>query len=485
MDHQSEPQAIASVSVSKSRRPSAVWLVPVLAALAVGYMTYDGLRRRGPMISITFRDAEGIVAGKSVLKFEGTPVGKVEDIRADIATGIITLRARLDASARGLATEGSVFWIQQPELSVRGIASLDTLISGPYVACQPGSGDRAVSFDGLAERPPVPASRAGLRVSLRAETIGALSIGSPVLYRGLEVGSVESIGIAGDGTHVVVGVFIEEKAAAIVREDTFFWEVTGLDVTVDLDHGLILDTNSLRTLLNGAVAFHSSGPQENGTIVADKTIYTLHRDPSTTPSRGLARLTGTPGSARVAYDHLSSILRELDSSNGVAAIADLSERVIRALDTLESSRVVDSTADAMEQLKLASVDASRTLEEIGWLVHDDGELARTVGSLRAMASRLDSTLIGLESDETLLKADRLITRLDAAMPELVSAMDEFSDTLELIDALARTNDRPLSETIQSLRSASLQLEALLEDLRSNPSQILSEPPSRALPRSKP
>ena len=480
-----ESNEMPSVAVTKGRRLSPVWIVPLLAALAVGYMIYDGIRHRGPTITITFHDAEGIVAGKSPLKFEGVRVGTVEEVRADVRTGLITLRARLDASARDLATAGSLFWIQEPEFSVRGIASLDTLISGPYVACLPGGGDSELSFNGLAERPPVPASRPGLRLSLHAEVVGALSVGSPVLYRGIEVGTVESIDIVDDGTHLAVGVFIEPEAAALVRQNTFFWEVTGLDVVVDLDHGLVMDTNSLRTLLTGAVAFHSSGPGMDDAAVTDETTFTLRRDPSTTPTRASGRIAGEPGSARATYEHLSSILRYLDGSEGVVAIGELSERVTRALDTLEQSSVVDSTANAMEQLQVASESASGTLERIDLLVRDNGELVRTIKSLGEMSSRLDETLVRLETDGTLAKADRLVTRLDEATPDLTQAMNDLSDTLERIDAIVRTNDRPLTTTIQTLQDALLQLEALLEDLRTNPSQLLSKPPSRILPRSEP
>jgi paraquat-inducible protein B len=483
MAEQTQSETLPSVTVTRRRRLSPVWIVPILAAFAVGYMIYDGLRHRGPMITITFHDAEGVVAGKSPLKFEGVRVGMVEEVSADVTTGIITLRARLERSARELAAEGSQFWIQQPEIGVGGVMSLDTLISGPYVACLPGTGGFETTFAGLAARPPVPLSELGLRVALRAEVIGAVRPGSPVFYRGVEVGAVDAVEIADDGTHVLVEVFIREDAAPLVGEDAFFWELSGLDVAVDLDKGLIVDTNSLRTLLTGAVAFHAGA--SGGPRVADGAVFTLHRDPSIAHDRASARVAGQAGPVREAVERLASVLGELDAAAGGVAFSELAERIVAALDTLEQSGVVESTAGAMTQLRLASEAASGALGDAAWLVQPDGELAGAVESLHAMADRLEAVVVQLDEADTLAQADQVITQLEAGMPDLLAALDDLGDTLERIDAVVRTNDDALADTIRVLRGASLELKALLEDLRTNPSQLLSKPPSRTLPRSEP
>ncbi|MFG0275313.1 MAG: MlaD family protein [Phycisphaerales bacterium] len=484
MTEQSSSEAIPSATVTRSRRISPVWIVPVLAAFAVGYMIYDGIRHRGPMITIAFHDAEGIVAGKSPLKFEGVRVGMVEAVHADVTTGVITLRARLEASASALAAEGSQFWIQQPEIGVGGVASLDTLISGPYVACLPGAGSRATTFDGLPTRPPVPPSEPGLRLALEAEVVGAVRPGSPVLYRGVEVGAVDAVAIAPDGAHIRVEVFIEDHAAHLVDSDSFFWELSGLDVALDLDHGLVVDTNSLRTLLTGAVAFHA-GQASSGAPVADGAVFTLHRDPSATHDRASMRIAGDTGPIHLAIERLSDVLGELDTASGAADLGVLADRIVRTLDALENAGLIDTTSDAMRELRLASEGATRALEQADWIVQPDGELARTVESLNTMSARLEAVVAELDEAGTLAQADLVVTQLEASMPDLIDSMADLSDTLERIDALIASNDDAITDTVRVLRSAALDLRALLEDLRTNPSQLLSRPPSRTLPGSRP
>ena len=133
MPEPSAPSDTPQMIVTRKKRFSIVWVAPIIAILAVAYMVYDGLSQRGPMLTLYFHDAEGIVAGKSALKFEGVEVGVVESVSVDVSTGRVTLRGRLDASAAAIASQGSQFWIQNPEIGLAGIASLDTLISGPYV----------------------------------------------------------------------------------------------------------------------------------------------------------------------------------------------------------------------------------------------------------------------------------------------------------------------------------------------------------------
>ena len=268
--------------MSKPRRISVIWLAPVLAALAVGYLAYDVLSQRGPMITITFKDAQGVVARKTPLKFEGVEVGVVEDLDVDFTTGAIHFHVRLHADAAAIARAGSQFWIQNPEISVRGVHALDTLISGPYVACVAGQGDVATTFQGLERSPPDPVHRPGLRVSLHADVLGALGPGSAVLYRGLTVGTVERVGLSDDKQQATVELFIEHAYASLVRANSTFWEVSGLPLKVDLSRGLVVDTQNLRRLLTGAVAFQSPATENEGPRVTNGTLFALHRDPSLT-----------------------------------------------------------------------------------------------------------------------------------------------------------------------------------------------------------
>lgn len=469
MAEPSQPGEVPMVLVSRKGRLSAVWIAPVLAALAIGYMAYDALSTRGPMITIIFDEAEGIVEGKSALKYEGVEIGRIESVKVDVATGSVTLQGRLDASASGLAVDGSRFWIQNPEIGVSGISSLDTLISGPYVACLPGDGVSKLVFKGLPNRPPVPASRPGLRISLIAEVVRELQPGSPVLYRGLEVGAIDAVSLDAAGKSVVVDAFIDKDFAFLVRPDSTFWEVSGLQADFRIGEGLILNTDSIRPTLTGAVAFLSEPIIDRDSRVAEGTTFPLHCHPSISWKPESLQNPDAPSTTSEMIDHLASILRKADETD-----------------------VIGPLVSAMNELRLASVEANRSLKGVSELVERDGDLDKTVARLGSMAiqlqeaaSEVTSALNDVEERQMLDKTDKLLTQLEAATPDLIKAMGDLGGTLERIDGLVKSNDQSIADTIRALREASLRLNALLEDLRANPSQLLSEPPSRSLPRSKP
>lgn len=269
-------------TIQSTSRPSlgAIWIAPIIAAIAVGYLIYDDLRTRGPMITITFDNAEGIVAGKSDVKFEGVVIGTVEGVHADPATGVITVKARLVADAADFAKAKTQFWIQTPEISLLGVGSLDTLISGPYIACIGGDGADTLEFKGLPGRPPVPASTPGLRISLTAEDIGSLEPGSPVMYRGIPVGEVDRIGVTNAGDSVQVDLFLDDAYRTLVQSDSYFFELSGIHANIQLPDGLRIDTRSVQSIVNGGVGFHTPPVTGDPAEVADGTVFEMHRHPN-------------------------------------------------------------------------------------------------------------------------------------------------------------------------------------------------------------
>ena len=443
------PAPLPTLKVTKPRRLSIIWLAPVFAALAVGYLVYDVLSERGPMIYVTFSNAQGVIERKTPLKFEGVEVGVIEDLDVDFATGAITFHIRLRADSAAIAREGSQFWIQNPKISLTGVRDLDTLISGPYVACLAGRGKSATRFKGLSNSPPALVYRPGLRVSLHADELGAVEIGSAVLYRGLNVGTVEQVGLSEDRQQVTLNLFIEHAYASLVRSDTAFWEVSGLQVDVDLDRGLRLDTRNLRRVLTGAIAFRSPDTPSDTGRVSNGTVFALQRDPSLTltdpSSPDDASHAGNPG------------VRQMASS--------LSELVGRANLTLERA------SDLLEP----KGPFDRTLTELTGMSTELGAAAHEVNVLADH----------LKERKTLDRLGGLLAELEEAAPGLKKAIAELSQTLGDIDGLVKTNNLPLTETILAARRMATQLEALLEDIRANPSQILSKPPSHRVPQSNP
>ena len=86
--------------------------------------------------------------------------------------------------------------------------------------------------------------------------------GSPVYYRGIEVGAVQNFHLSTNASAVVIRVFIGERYANLVRSGSKFWNASGLDVKVGLFRGAEINVESLKSLISGGIAFASRDAKE-------------------------------------------------------------------------------------------------------------------------------------------------------------------------------------------------------------------------------
>ena len=119
---------------SKFNFLTSIWIVPIIALIIAGWLAYQNYSQRGPVIKIIFPQNEGLIAGQSVVKFRKVTVGKVIDIgiKEDLKQGVV-VTVRMNKGAKPYLTEKAKFWIVKPEVGLRGIRGLDTLISGTYI----------------------------------------------------------------------------------------------------------------------------------------------------------------------------------------------------------------------------------------------------------------------------------------------------------------------------------------------------------------
>lgn len=268
---QNIPQAQIVGTKNKSRRFfSLAWLVPLLAAVLTGYLIYQHFFNTGPNISISFQNGAGLRQGQSPLKYRGVVVGEVRGISLSKDQSTVVVKLRLERSAAGLAREGSVFWVVRPQIEMGTIRGLETLVSGSYIEVEPGTGKSKTDFVGAKGSPVAPEDR-GREIILVASNLGSLKKGSPVYYRGIEVGAVQSFELAQDSRSVRTTALIRERYAPLVHPDSRFWNVSGIDVDFGLFKGAQINVESLRSLMSGGVSFatppsrlsNSGGDQAN------------------------------------------------------------------------------------------------------------------------------------------------------------------------------------------------------------------------------
>lgn len=243
------------------------WLFPLLALVATGWLYWTNWKAKGPEITISFTTAPGIEPGKTALIYRGVRAGTVSKVHLDKELGKVVVTVSLKAFAAHLATEGTDYWIEQPVISLREIAGLESIIQGNSIHARthPGGGS-ATAFDGLAEAPLTPLDAADLVVRLRSDSIPFLGRGTPVFHRGVNVGSVRDKVFATDG-HPEIEVIIDEEFVGKVRTNSRFWVMSATAVSAS-PGAVRLDLPALAGLLDGSIAFDhfgtSGGDVKNG-----------------------------------------------------------------------------------------------------------------------------------------------------------------------------------------------------------------------------
>ncbi len=253
-----------------------VWVVPVIAAIVAGYVVYQRVHDLGPEITIKFKDVGGLRAGQTPIKYRGVTIGEVTALELSEDRRYAVVQARLQRPAASIAREGSIFWIVRPEVGAGNITGLRTVISGPEIGVLPGSGKEKTEFVGL-DSAPVVAEHKPLRIIVTASHAGAVRPGSPVYYRGIEVGAVQGYQLGANASTVDIHVSIRQRYAGLVRDGTKFWNASGLDVSLGLFHGLEINVESLRSLVGGGVAFAT--PDAQARAARNGAVFQLYDKP--------------------------------------------------------------------------------------------------------------------------------------------------------------------------------------------------------------
>ena len=127
--HPSPPeQGVGDVAVQeKRRRFSIVWIIPIVVVLIGGWLAYKTIAEKGPTVTISFKTAEGLEAGKTKVKFKEVEIGLVEDvtIKQDLSGVVVT--ASLSKEVEAHLSVKTRFWVVRPRLGAGGVSGLRRL----------------------------------------------------------------------------------------------------------------------------------------------------------------------------------------------------------------------------------------------------------------------------------------------------------------------------------------------------------------------
>ncbi|WP_448204295.1 PqiB family protein [Azospirillum sp. sgz302134] len=442
--------------IRKRRGLPLVWLVPLVAALIGGWLAWRTLSERGPSITITFDTAEGLEAGKSKVRYRDVDVGTVQGVEVAPDLNGVIVTVRMVKGAANYLNQGTRFWVVKPRLGFGGVSGLGTLVSGAYIGMDPGQGDRTGEFHGLEEPPLIRSSSPGRRFALSADRLGGLGPGSPIYYRGIQVGEVVGYEFTKDWQALTLPVFIHAPYDSIVRPNTRFWNASGLSVSVGAQ-GPTLSVESLQALATGGIAFETPGlgsPSDSGTTAPEGTDFPLYESRSAASEARFTR--------RVPFMvHFDGSVRGLHNGSAVEF------RGIRVGEVTDIRLDVDPVTGAARIPVTLNIEPERLDAGRGGATEADAAYAAMKAmveqGLRAQL-RTGNLLTGelIVALDLFPEAPKATLDMSGEYPELPSrpnVLDTATKTAtDLMEELARA---PIAETVSELRNTIQKAGALL------------------------
>ena len=189
-----------SGAVRRNWWPGWIWAIPIAALIVIGWLGVRALTSTGEDITITFGDVHGLSEQGGKISYRGLNVGRITKVALADDDSTVDVSVTIEQSATHLVRSGTRFWLRNAHPSLSDLSSLGAVLSGPSIVMEPGPGDKATHFTGLAHEPIAPAVNSEpqhYNVSFEGP-IGDLSVGDAVKLRGFTVGEVKRIGFAFD-----------------------------------------------------------------------------------------------------------------------------------------------------------------------------------------------------------------------------------------------------------------------------------------------
>ncbi|GLR69147.1 intermembrane transport protein PqiB [Agaribacter marinus] len=520
------PQKREKTKISK------IWLLPMIAVLIGIGMVYNDWQNRGILIQVMFETAEGLEAGKTVLKSRNVDIGMVKRVGFNEEKTHILVDIEVQKDMEAFIVEDSQFWVVRPRIGARGITGISTLLSGAYIELSPGkSFIEKYNFVGLENPPVTPSNADGLHLRLVSRGSETLNIGNPVLYQGFEVGAVESKSYDDLEEEAHYDIFINAPYHNLITANTAFWNVSGFRLSMTAE-GVSFDVASLDALFNGGVEFGLPDGEVPGKGVPQNHLFTVYDSlESIEEEKDYAfieyvilvedSVSGLYKGAPVEYRgiRVGTVSEPYMQFLQIAEIAGYgNEERIPVVVRIEPERLLGNQLGSLADFKqvfdnwikeglTAFVESANLVTGSLKIALSPGDepktdveyfgkfpiIPATIGGFESITQQLDSILATLNTlplNDTVDKVNTLIDSADKTIQSAGSAINTAENTIKRADTtlLALENTlqelqttlkgvQPNSDIYLSLQDAIVQLEATLNDVRPLVKEITNKPSS--------
>ncbi|MDT0354177.1 MlaD family protein [Herbaspirillum huttiense F1] len=532
-DHSDDKPALLQPRRARQRNwlPSLVWLIPIVAAIVGLTLVAKILVERGPMVTVSFRSAEGLEAGKTKVKYKDVEIGQVQSLKLAADRSHVLVGIQLNQDASGFNAEDTRFWVVRPRIAASGISGLGTLLSGAYIGADAGASEETKkNFVGLEQPPIVTRDASGRQFVLHTDDLGSLDIGSPIFYRRIKVGQVVAYDLDSDGRGVTLRIFVNAPYDKFVTQASRFWHASGFDMELNAS-GFKLHTQALSTVVLGGIAFRDRDEERVSPPAKEGSEYPLVEDEST----AMKEPDGVPQTALLYFDQslrglqpgatvdfrgvvlgeVKSIGVEYDKTRGefrmpvlvqiypdrlgrrfheetgeqrrsnAQLLRMLVKRGMRA--QLRNGNLLTGqlyvAIDFFPKAKPAQIDPDKVPLELPTIPGSLDELQQQLSDIAGKLSKVPFDEIGRDLQTTLKTLNKTLTTAEQTAarinndiaPEMQAAMKDARKTL---NAAERTlsDDAPLQsdirQTMQELSKAAASIRILTDYLQQHPESLI-------------
>jgi paraquat-inducible protein B len=347
----SERKTVKKASAEFFGSAAAIWMVPLVALLIGAWMLFQHWYSQGPSIELTVPTAEGIVAGKTVIRSREVDVGRIEavELSEDYSHAVIT--ARLSNNAANMLKGDTQFWVVKPRIGREGVSGLGTLLSGAYIELSPGKKGKAKARYEILDIPPLASLDAkGLRLTLNSAETRSLSVGSPIQYKGYTIGQVEEVKFLPEKSELEYQIFINAPYDVLITNNSRFWMTPGFEASLTSE-GMKVKMDSLEGLIDGGITVGLPAGWMPGDQVKNKDAFTLFKDQNSVLAGSLDQF--------IDYVFLFE-----DSLAGLHPGAAVEYRGVRVGTVVSSPYLIDDKASQLFKSKVIPVLARIEVQRI-------------------------------------------------------------------------------------------------------------------------
>jgi paraquat-inducible protein B len=220
-------------------------------------------------IKLIMPDCSGIKPERTPVMYKGVEAGIVYGIsinKNEKCEAVI----RLQKNFEYLASEGSRFFLEEPQVSSSSIKNLSTVILGPFISVMKGNGGKKTEFM-LSQEPYVDVPEGSLVLKLNPEAGAAAEVGSGIYYKGIRIGAVTDRKLVKDKPVYSCAIFPEYRKLAV--GGLSIWMIELADISLH-ENGVSMSANPMMVLEGALIAdfpvYKTSSPLNEGTAL---TVY--------------------------------------------------------------------------------------------------------------------------------------------------------------------------------------------------------------------